>query len=923
MRTVRQLLGIAILAILAMPNRVAGDVSSATLRGAVRDQSQGVLPGATITVRSEARGTEVTATTNERGEYRVPLLRPDIYTVTAAISGFKPEVRSGITLSIGREERLDFTLQLASVSATVNASAEAILLDATTAQVGFNVAPRQIETLPLNGRNYLELALLAPGVSFAHDGNSPLSFGAQEGRAINVQVDGVDNNDESVGGQATDINQDTVQEFQVVSSQFTAEYGKASGGIINVITKSGTNELHGSAYYYLRRDSLDAHDFFAQDQPKLTKDNYGATLGGPIVKNSTFFFASGDYTKTQQAATVDTFGARPDIEGTFPLPAKKTLASLKVDQEISEGQHLSVGYRLDNSDIGNNSVGANYALSYGYSVKRRAWGANASLNSVFSSRAYNELRAGYLYAKNDDIPNSTAVMESHPSYYVGQNYFMPQSAVDKKYLLADTFTTSFQALGDHTLKIGASYAHWHEDSLFALDSGGTVFYNNDGYDSPAGYQVGYGNPNTQQTVKFYGAFIQDQWKLKKLTLNLGVRYDYEPGQANAGFHSAYPFIKTAKEDKTQFAPRFGFAYDPAGDGRSVFRGGAGMFYYQLYNNLALDQNAFNGTTYKLAFFDCSVDNPPAFCTSGVPPDRATLPDPTQGEPVSPLIRTLNPDIKTPYTLQYSLGYQRQLGQDWSVGVDLLYIRGLHELYERDLNVTPNRYWPVLYPEIGRIRQINSDASSTYKAAEITVLRRFTRNFQLQLAYTLSKAVNETDGFYIPIPDSDKPISYQKGPAQSDQRHRIVLNGTYTLPWGFQAAGIWRYGSGQPWNAEITGGDVNGDGARRDRLPGDSRNNQLSNAYSRFDLRISKVFNVGPASLTLIAEAFNLLNRRNYESTNGSTGDATYTNNRCLDSDVTAQGQCANPNPAFGSPNSPHFPDQYGQREIQLAARIAF
>src|SRR5262249_8427465 len=171
-----------------------------------------------------------------------------------------------------------FQLNLSGVTESITATAETPLVNSTSSQVGVNIAPIQIQSLPLNSRNYLELALLAPGVSFDRDGNSPLAFGAQEGRAINAQVDGVDNNDESVGGQQTDINQDTVQEFQVLSSQFTAEYGKASGGVINVITKSGTNNFHGSGYYFLRRDSLDAHDFFAEEQPKLKKDNYGATF---------------------------------------------------------------------------------------------------------------------------------------------------------------------------------------------------------------------------------------------------------------------------------------------------------------------------------------------------------------------------------------------------------------------------------------------------------------------------------------------------------------------------------------------------------------------------------------------------------------------------------------------------------------------
>ena len=315
---------------------------------------------------------------------------------------------------------------------------------------------------------------------------------------------------------------------------------------------------------------------------------------------------------------------------------------------------------------------------------------------------------------------------------------MPQGGTDKKYQLLDNFTSYLDWLGEHQVKAGVSYAHWKEEARFALTSGGSIFYNTDDDSDPYLYLKGFGDPTANPTVKFYAVFLQDQWKLKTLTLNLGIRYDYQPGQANADFQSAYPFIITAKEDRSQFSPRFGFAWDPGGAGKSVVRGGAGIFYYQLYNNLALDQDIFNGTTYRIAGFDCAVDA--SLC------DPANLPDPTQGEVSPPLIRTLAPNIKVPYTIQYSLGYQQQLGQTWSVGVDLLWIRGLHELYERDLNIDP-----VVHPEVGRIREIDSDASSDYKALELTVQRRLAQNFAMQLAYTYSKAVNETDGFYLPSP----------------------------------------------------------------------------------------------------------------------------------------------------------------------------
>jgi Carboxypeptidase regulatory-like domain len=917
MRILPRAIGSAAALMLLAAASLLADASTATLAGVVKDESGAALPGATITALNEKQGTVFTAASDRRGEYRIPLLRPDVYTVSCELSGFKKEAFTGVKLAVGSTSRIDFNLKLGGVTETVGVTAEAPLVDTTSSEVGMNVTPTQIQTLPVLNRSYLDLALLAPGVSFARDGNSPLAFGAQEGRAINVQVDGVDNNDESVGGQQTDINQDTVQEFQILSSQFTAEYGKASGGVINVVTKSGTNAFHGSAYYYVRDSSLDAQYFWSTEQPKLDVDNFGGTFGGPILKNSTFFFVSGDYNNKEQATTVDTGGVRPDLDGTFSLPDKQTLVSVKLDHQINESNHLSVGYHLDNRRQENLYVAGIYAESYGYSRKRNAWGANGSWNAVFSNKAYNELRAGYLYNDTQYVQNSSYVSQHHPSYYIGQNYFMPQGGTDKKFQILDSFTSYLDWLGEHQLKVGASYANWKENFSFPLTSGGSIYYNSDDQSDPYLYLKGYGDPTANERVQFYAVFVQDQWKYKRLTLNLGLRFDYEPGSSGANFQSAYPFIETPPQVKTQWSPRFGFAWDPGGDGKSVVRGGAGMFYYQLYNNLALDQAVFNGTTYKIAGFDCSAETGnPALC------DPSNLPDPTQGEPSPPLIRTLNPNIQIPYTIQYSLGYQQQLGQSWSVGVDLLYIRGLHELYERDLNVTPNPYWPIIYPEVGRIREINSDASSHYQALELLVARRFAQNFQMQLAYTFSKATNETSGFYIPIPDSSQPISYQKGPADADQRHRLVLSATYNLPWDFQIGGIFRIGSGQPWNAVITGGDTNGDGARGDRLPGDTRNNQNANTYSTLDMRLGKTFTFSGVSLTLIASVFNIYNRRNYDPAEPNFAGG-YSNRRCSSPDLTPEGQCVEPDPDFGTPGPPGFPDPYAQRQLQFAARISF
>src|SRR5262249_9093285 len=268
-------------------------------------------------------------------------------------------------------------------------------------------------------------------------------------------------------------------------------------------------EVHGSAAYYFRRDSLDAHDFFADEQPKLKRDNAVFTLGGPIVKNKTFFFGSFDYTKTQQATTVDTGGAAPELDGTFPLPTKRTLASIKIDHPFDDKNHLTVGYHLDNNRQDNLAVGGIYAESYGYSRDKKAWGVNASLDTIVSARSYNEARVSFLYNNVGYVQNSSPGGQHFPSYYVGQNYFMPQSTLDRKIQVLDNFSTILNWHGEHQVKAGVSYAHWYESAVFALTSGGSIFYNSDDVNDPALYLKGYGDPTAKPKVNFWAGFLQD------------------------------------------------------------------------------------------------------------------------------------------------------------------------------------------------------------------------------------------------------------------------------------------------------------------------------------------------------------------------------------------------------------------------------
>jgi hypothetical protein len=886
----------------------AADATTASVTGTVTIAgSDTTLSGVVITATDQERGTRYRSVSDENGRYLIPLIRPGRFTIFAEMTGFSSFEHNGVVLEVGREVAMDIVLQ-AGFSDEIAVAADLFAIDPTNSQVASNISNLQMEALPLATRDYQELALLAPGVAPSRDVgfHGVVSAGGQEARNTFTSVDGADSNSFVLGGPTGSISQEAVQEFQIITTNFLAEYGQSSSSMVNAVTKSGSNSVHGSGFYFFRDSSLSEDNFFDDvDQTEYDRDNWGVTLGGPLARDRAFFFLSYDDLAVTVPTAVD-IAARPDLSETVNRANDQLLLLGKIDFSASTSSRWTLSYRYQEFNEVNVDVGGIITESSGYSRDTEAQNATLEHQLVPDSGSlYNDLRLFWYDWDQVSLPNSTDVSEVHPTYWTGQNSRMPQGGTEGRLGFGDTLSwfknRLFGIVGDHVVKVGAEYSRWDMDVFFELYSGGQFqYFSDDPAAPPALYILGLGDASTANEIDFYALFVQDEWRpTSRLSLNLGLRWDYHDGAHNSDHEPIYDFLPKHREQSDYLQPRLGFAFDLAGDGSAVVRGGAGMFYGRLFNAAILNEDIFNGSNFIVTVFPCYAF--PGVCSVETPPPPQFM----VGLP--PEIRILNDPVRTPYTVQYTLGAGFDLGGGWLFDGDLVYARGYHELGEvrENLRLDPaDPDSPRPHPEVGSIRSVHTSGESEYRALLAKISRRLSDHWQLQLAYTLSETENEVEFYAVAASDSrhPDPLGNDRGPGRQDQTHRVVANGTYLLPYGFSVSSILTYGSGWPWSVRL-GLDANlDDSADQDRPANVGRNSERSDDYFRWDLRLAKRFDLSSGiAIDLIAEVFNVTNDANYDP-------GTYSNV------ISA--------PDFGDPK-PTSNEAFQPRQWQLAARVTF
>ncbi|HEY6377463.1 MAG TPA: TonB-dependent receptor [Edaphobacter sp.] len=946
------------------------------MSGRVTDAQGAIVRGASVTARMISTNTSRNTTTSANGSFRFPYLQLGQYQVTVHQPGFSDAVRE-VTLSVGGAFDLPITLSVGSTQTEVNVSAETPVLETRRSQIAGTISQAEVANLPFSGRNSLDLALLVPGVSptntaanqlFAETSAIPgqgISVNSQRNFSNSFLIDGLSANDDAAGLVQSSLGLDAVQEVQVVTNGGQAEFGRALGGYINFVSKSGANQLHGDLYGYLRNQRLNAANALSQSNLPLTQAQYGASLGGPIIHDRTFYFANfeqrqlnqnGIITITpvnaavinKQLSTVGYQGPLLAVSSTtpttlYPNPVRSSIFFTKVDHQFSQRDALNIRYSLYHVSSQNSrgAGGTNYT-SAAAGLEDLDQTIAVSNIAMLTPRTVNETRGQFtnsdLKAPAND-PIGPAVSISGVATF-GTLSASPTARYDRLYEVVNNL--SHQA-GSHALRLGADFLFNDLTITFPQSIRG-----NYAFSSLANFQRGVYNTFTQsfgnyivpQTNPNLGIYVQDEWKLNpRLTLNAGLRYDLQ-------------WLRTIATDTNNLSPRFGFAWSPYRNRATVVRGSFGLFYDRvplraLSNAIQSNNNStvINDDTFTTLALSYGQAGAPIFpnITNGY--TAVTLPPNLR---IS--LTTMNPHMQNAYSEQASLEVDQQIGARSNLAISYQHVRGMRLLLSVNMN-TPRCYasqpatgpqYPVVDPinlcrpnsNYANNKQYDSAADSYYDGFSVSYQQRPTGWGSYRISYTWSKAIDNVSEFFFSSPINNNNLTMDRSRSDDDQRHRVVFDATVhttmnrattlrtRLTNGFMLSGILQYYSALPFNVVTGGNSIQATSLRpcvpgyaltpnavntcANVLPGTVIGRNAGVGFDSFTLnaRLSRTIPIGEHfNLQGIAEAFNALNHRNNQIPNGTFGTGIFP---------------IAPLSTFGQPTAVGDP-----RQIQLALRLTF
>jgi hypothetical protein len=1036
---------------------MAQSTTTGAIGGVVTNPNKEVVPGAAVTVLNTETNKEGSATTDDQGRFKVANLQPGSYKVTINGSGFSPYTQEKVTVEVGRETSLDAALSIGAVTGTVEVTSEAPVINTTQQDFSVNVNQTSINELPINGRRWSDFARLTPGT--ASDGAFGLiSFRGISGLLNNNTIDGGDNNQaffsEERGRTRIPyvISQSAIREFQVNTSNYSAEYGRAAGGVVNAITKSGTNEFHGTGFFYDRDNKWGARNAFAFRtigvppntqviglKPTDRRLQFGGAVGGPIVKDKLFFFFSYDQQRqlfpavaaeinnsfTLTAAQQTTLTQRgitnaqrdaglaflQSLTGEVPRRRDQYIILPKIDWQINSRNTFSVTYNRLRANapagIQSQAVVNRGIRSFGDDFVN-VDALNVRLSSTISPVLLNEAR--FQWGRDNEFQLSQTPAPGEPT--TGLNGRPPSVAItnvitfgkpnflerksypdEKRLQFADTVTFT---TGNHTIKFGGDINRVNDllDNLF--QEGGAYSYSNlpdflTDFAVPAGkcgtafntkcyssYNQGFG-PSAFKFITYdLNYFVQDDIRISpRLTLNLGLRYEYEKLPNPQIPNPAVPQTNNFPSDRNNFGPRVGFAYDLRGDGKTSIRGGYGIYYGRIINSTIANAITNTGvTTGQLQFQFLPA-------TAGAPLYPNVVAAAPTGTTTRPDIIFFAPNMANPQIHQADIVFEREIARNTVVSASVLMSLGrrLPTFVDTNLNA-PTQLTPYTivggdlngqtfrFPRFtsrpnanfGRMTEIRSSIKSEYEALVLQLNRRLDKGLQFQTNYTYSKAT-DTGQFSQTFTTGNVPINpfdytLEKGRTGFDTPHRfvasVVWNPTFiatdsdnhvarALLNGFTFSPIVQIASGQPNSAGVSGNapacttvaicggvlstavstGLFGSGPTSgDRFPIFQRNSFRFPKTMNVDLRISRRFRLTETmNIEVLAEGFNIFNRLNVTNRGTrlySIGTAAAGN---------AQGLAVGTpiltvDPTFTVPNEAGN-TVFRERQIQFAARFNF
>ena len=911
----------------------AAQQTTGSIAGVVVDDQGAAVPGATVTAASTDTGFTRTVTTNAAGVYQLLALPVGPYDLVVELSGFTRVEINAVPVQLSQTSDLNVALRVAGVAETVTITGTAPLVSTTSSSVGQVVDIDRIESLPLNGRQFANLAATVPGVGlgFHTDSTKSTQYTPQisggNGRNLNYLVDGGDNNDDTVGGLLQLYPLEAVQEFNVITQRFKAEFGRSDGAVLNVITKAGTNTLRGSWFTLLRDRSLNARTMTEKITNTVKQEyrryQFGGSVGGPIVENKAHYFGAFERTQQDTRQAVSTLGIFPAEDGVFDTPYRENLFTAKVTTNFSPRHYFALRYgRNTNSQV--HGAALRVAPSGWTDSSNTYDSTNLNHNWVIRDNLLNEFVTQYADFRNEIAPRSNTAQLVFPNgVTAGTSLSAPQSTEQHKWQFRDdvSWTTSRWGGLGHSMKAGINWIH--EPHLFIETTAGIFGQFTMGTNDINGPVQQVFIPGGASAVNIpldqYSLYLQDDWRAtSRLTLNLGVRWDYVNGMpieqdTNPNFTAlqeagrAGRFAGTALEDfgrspasdKNNIQPRVGFAYDVRGDARDVIRGGWGIytdFAYTGANALfpAIDAAGGSGLIF-FAVNPTGLRKPDGTLFRASDPLSTIASLNTVNPNVPPLSGVvLSPRIEQPHTYQANLGWGHQLDSVSAVTVDYVRVDG------RDLNIRlrPNmlvngrRFLAglPLQPNSAAFRTAISKGESRYDAVTFGYRRRLSRGVDANAWYALSASTSDIGSASDELDQnlvqdiSDPFGAVQDAPSmRTDARHRATLSAIIEAPLGVKVSPIFMYRSALPVHT-FEGLDLNADGNLNDKTATAFKYTGSSDAgvatfeedgacetvncsrragFSQLNLRVSRSFALRRgARVEAIGEVFNLFNAVN-------------------------------------------------------------
>jgi len=831
------------------PAAYSQQAATATLTGRISDPNDASVRGARVTALHKATGARRDTVTNEEGLYVISNLAAGEYEVRTQAKGFSERSFPNVVLPVGQSTTVNVALQLPGIESSISAEVDAENpIDTSGSVVDGIIKSREIDGLPLNGRNFLELAFLVPGNSPAPNFDPTktntvvVSSAGQLGRGGNVTVDGADNNDDVVGGAVQNISQEAVQEFQIATNRFSAQLGRSGSSVVNIVTKAGGNEFHGSGSFYFRHRGLQGlpatFDRTLGQTPPFHRQQYAFALGGPIKKNKAWIFGSIEYRHQNGAVLVGTrdLPTRSIRRGFASAPLRDTLTTERFDWQPSIDDHVTLRYSLQRAE---DTTASTLIRSIG-SGSQRQFATNhthsflANYTRVFTSQDVNSFSFSVNDFINRTLPVTVGPQLTFPSIQDGVSFRVPQQTKQRRFQFGDTFT---MVRRNHTLNIGGEIQRVESDFNLGVFQQGRIELiedfpdfdrNNDGLvddnDLLFAVTLRSGKPNEPLIIPdddntYLAFFFQDDWRVHpQLSLNLGLRYERDSDVKNVSRVDQLnplilPFLHGSRSaDNDNWGPRVGFNWSTR-DGHTSIHGGYGIYYDRVTLEIQSLERGLDGRALPI---EVRAGNlffiPPEFLFDPVngtfPPPAPTLANPFTGFILPGAgaggINIIDNEMQNPMVQQTNVGIQHELGRNYVLRADYLHNLGTHFIIGRTIGSVFN---PVVGgPDL--VKNLESSVKTNYDGLLLSVEKRFSNRYQLRTSYTLSKAFNYANDDQIPFsngPIDSNNLQLEYGPTPNDQRHRFTLSGVVEVPGGLRLAPIFTLASGVPMDILLPDG----------------------------------------------------------------------------------------------------------------------